>query len=218
MTADNTGGAEKLTFTSEFKPGQKYEVVSLTTGNETADIDLDGTAETLVVGDQYTLQNPVATKLDASASNGATGFAGTASDTLLTITSATTLAGDIDVVVDGTTYTIESGTNSTTSAQATEIAGDLNNDAAFSAKYVATASGSTVSIAPKSIAIPAGVRVIAIDEVFSNLQSEALGGTSSLSGLGSLSQSFQIIRFGWMRKTHRLKSRMILSTNGFSLV
>ena len=94
------------------------------------------------------------------------------------------------MVVDGTTYTIASGVNSTTSAQATEIASDLNNDSAFAAKYVATASGAAVSIAPKAVAIPSGLKVIAIDEVFSNLQSEELGGTSSLSGLGLTQSEF----------------------------
>jgi flagellar hook protein FlgE len=184
-------GTTTLTFTSAFKPGQKYMVVSSASPNNTADVNNDGTAETLATGSYITLQNAVATKLDASASNGATGFAGTASDNVLTVTSVASGTGNIEVVVDGKTYSISSGVNTTTTLQAAEIASDLNADTAgFGAKYVATASGSQVTIAPKTVAIPSGVKVIAIDEVFSGLKSEALGGTSSLSNLGLTQSEF----------------------------
>ena len=190
MTADDTSSSESLTFTSAFKPGQKYLVVNTPSSNNTADVDRDGTAETYTKDGYITLHDPVATKLDASASNGAANFTGTASNAQLTITAPATGAGNIDVIIDGTTYTIASGVNTTTSTQATEIASDLNNDSAFAAKYVATASGAAVSIAPKAVAIPSGLKVIAIDEVFSNLQSEELGSTSSLSGLGLTQSEF----------------------------
>ena len=190
LTAD--AAAQTLTFeeVTYFEPGQKYLVVNDPSENNTADVDRDQTDETYGEGDYITLYKPVATKLDASATDGAGGFTGIASDTLLTVTSATTSAGDIDVIVDGTTYTIASSVNTTTALQAEEIKDDLNADTDFAAKYVATLDGSTVSIAPKAVEIPVGIKVIKIDEVFSNLQSEALGGTSSLSGLGLTQEKF----------------------------
>ena len=78
-------GLESLTFTSAFKPGQKYLVVNTPSSNNTADVDRDGTAETYTKDSYITLHDPVATKLDASASNGAASFTGTASNTQLTI-------------------------------------------------------------------------------------------------------------------------------------
>ncbi|MDA0894951.1 MAG: flagellar hook-basal body complex protein, partial [Proteobacteria bacterium] len=191
MTADDVNLT--LTFTQEvsFTPGQKYMVVNTPSGNNSVDVDRDGTSETYVKGDFITLHNPVTTKFDASASQGATGFSGTASDTTLTVTSVASASGGIDVVIDGDTYTITSlGTAADTATEASRIAALLTSNTSFAAKYTATASGSDVTIAPKSVVIPSGLKVIEIDEVFGNLQSEALGGTSSLSGLGLTQSEF----------------------------
>ena len=189
LTGD--GRVKEVFSSGNFVAGQKYMVVNTPTADNTADVDRDGTDETYTNGDYITLYNPVTTKFDASASDGAAGFAGTASDTVLTVTSYATDEGDLDVVIDGTTYVITSpGDNASTAEEASDIADLLNGDAAFSAKYTATANEATVTIAPIAVAIPTGIKVIKIDEVFSNLSSEALGGTSSLSGLGLTQSDF----------------------------
>ena len=168
---------------------QKYLVVEVGS-NKTADVDRDGTAETITKGDYLVLNKPAATAVLPSASSPANGVAVTASDNTLTVTSIGS-TGNIDVTVDGTTFTINIGNKTTTALTAAEIATKLNASTPFATKFSATASGSDITLAPAARQLPSGMKVIEISETFSDITSEALAGTSSLSDLGLAGAKFQ---------------------------
>ena len=145
--------------------------------------------------DMIVVTSAVTTGLEASSANGADGFQGSFSNNTLTVDAVATSAGNINVNVSGVTYTVASaGTASSVNGEATALATALNNDAGFSALWTATASNTdgSITVTPKidRLTTAADLKLIKIDEVFSGLSSEELGGTSSLSYLGLTTESF----------------------------
>ncbi len=186
-----TGRVKEVHDAHTLTADQKYLVVQAAAG-ATHDIDNDGTAEAIAVGDYITVTSPVATGLASAATGGASGITGTASDATLKITAAATTTGDVDVTVDGTTYTVTLATvPGSIAATATAIATALASNTVFNTKYAITDdSAGTLTLAPQAVTLATGIKVIEISETFSNLTSEALGGTSSLSGLGLAGTDF----------------------------
>ncbi len=105
-----TGRVKPIVTATNFTAGQKYLVVDAQSSNNTADLNRDGTAETYATGDYINLYDPVATGLEGSAANGASGFTGIASDKTLEVTAGTSAAniGSVDVTIDGTTFSVMS--------------------------------------------------------------------------------------------------------------
>ena len=173
---------------------QKYLIVAIDdSATGTASVDLTGgsNATTYTAGDYIQVKTPVVTGISPSSSSAATGMAGLASDDTITITSAAG-AGNVDLTVDGVSYTVTIGAPAaaTEAATATALATALNADATFSAAYDAAAVGAVVTITPVTHTIPANMDVIKISETISNLRSEGLGGSSSLSSLGLAGTDF----------------------------
>ena len=185
-----TGRVKKVLDNHTLVADQKYLVVA---GSGSHDIDNDGVAEAITKDQYITVNTPVATGLAASATGGAEGVAGNASDSKLTITAAATTDGSVDVIVDGVTYTVALTAASTPglAETATQIATKLAQNTDFNRKYsIANNSAGVLTLSPQAVQLPAGIKVIEISETFSNLTSEALGGTSSLSDLGLAGSDF----------------------------
>ena len=137
---------------------QKYLIVAIDdSATGTASVDLTGgsNATTYTAGDYIQVKTPVVTGISPSSSSAASGMAGLASDDTITITSAAG-AGNVDLTVDGVSYTVEIGAPAaaTEAATATALVTALNADATFSAAYDAAAVGAVVTITPVTHTIP----------------------------------------------------------------
>ncbi len=195
VSQSSSGSA--LTLDTVFAAGQKYKVVNNASNYSLTSLDVnrDGTNETYTNGSFITLNNAVATKLEAASASGATGLTGVASKTSLTVNTPATEAGNIEVVVSGVSYTVAStGSHSSKASEATALVASLNAlTTTFGSKWVAAIDStdtSKINISPQPLAVPSGLKVIAVDEVFSNLDSEELGGSSSLPSLGLTQENF----------------------------